>query len=107
MSKLEARSLRLAVLVGGLLLAPGVWAAHVNPRPLNPPKSKSAKVTESQRTRRRIHHLASSHSTAVHRAPAHHAAAHSTGSHSTGSHTTGSHTTTVTRASVNRSPHRY
>jgi penicillin-binding protein 2 len=102
MSKLEARSLRLAVLVGGLLLAPSVWAAHVNPRPLNPPKSKSAKVTESQRTRRRIHHLASSRSTAVHRTTAHPAAAHSTGSH-----TTVSHTTTVTRAPVSRSSHRY
>jgi penicillin-binding protein 2 len=92
MSKLGTRRLRLVVMVGGLLLAPGMWAAHVNPRPLNPPKSKSTKLSESQRTRRRMHHLASSRGTAVHHA---------------GVHSTGSHSTTVTRASVSRSSHRY
>ncbi len=66
MSKLGTRCLRLVVMVGALLFAPGMWAAHVNPHTLNPPKSKSAKVSESQRTRRRMRHLASSHSTAVH-----------------------------------------
>jgi penicillin-binding protein 2 len=91
MSKLGTRRLRLVVMVGALLLAPGIWAAHVNPRPLNPPKSKSAKVSESPRTRHRMRHLASSRSTAVH----------------TGVHSTGSHSTTVTRASASRSPHRY
>ncbi len=95
MSKLGTGRLRLVVMAGALLFAPGMWAAHVNPHTLNPPKSKSAKVSESQRTRRRMHHLASSHSTAV---------------HSTGSHTavrgTASHSASLTRASASRS-HRY
>ncbi|HUO25955.1 MAG TPA: penicillin-binding transpeptidase domain-containing protein [Candidatus Aquilonibacter sp.] len=52
------RSLGLAVVVAGwLLLVQGVWAAHVNPRPLNS-KSKSRKVSETYRTRRRMRHLA-------------------------------------------------
>ena len=73
-------------------MAPGMWAAHVNPRTLNPPKSKSTKVSESQRTRRRMRHLASSRSTAV---------------HSTAVHRTSSHKASLTRASVSRSQHRY
>jgi penicillin-binding protein 2 len=73
-------------------LAPGMWAAHVNPRTLNPPKSKSTKVSESQRTRRRMRHLASSRSTAV---------------HSTAVHRTSSHKASLARASVSRSQHRY
>jgi len=82
-----------------------MWAAHVNPRPLNPPKSKSAKVSESQRTRRRMHHLASSRSTAAHRAGVRATGSHGTGVHSTSS-STGSRGTTLTRTSVSRS-HRY
>lgn len=59
MSKLGTRYLRLMVVVGGLVLAPGMWAAHVNPRPLNASKPKSTqRVSESQRTRRRMRHLA-------------------------------------------------
>ncbi len=111
MSKLEARCLRLAVMVGGLLLAPGMWAAHVNPHTLNPPKSKSTKVSESPRTRRRLHHLASSRGTAARRTSVHHTATHSVGSHRTTVHNTNpgasSRRATLTRASVSRSPHRY
>ena len=83
-------------------MAPGMWAAHVNPRTLNPPKSKSTKVSESQRTRRRMRHLASGRSTVVHGA-----AVRSTTVHSTAVHRTSSHGTSLTRASVSRSQHRY
>ena len=83
-------------------MVPGMWAAHVNPRPLNPPKSKSAKVSESQRTRRRMHHLASSRSTAAART-----SVHSTRSRGTAVHSSGTRKTTLTRASVSRSPRRY
>ena len=39
--------------------APGIWAAHVDPHALNSNKSKSnKKVSETQRTRRRMRHLA-------------------------------------------------
>jgi penicillin-binding protein 2 len=92
MSKLGTRRFRLVVMVGALLLAPGLWAAHVNPRPLNPAKSKSTKLSESQRTRHRMHHLASSRGNAVHHA---------------GVNSTGSRSSSVTRASVSRSQHRY
>jgi penicillin-binding protein 2 len=78
-------------MVAGLCLTPGMWAAHVNPRPLNPAKSKSTKLSESPRTRRRMRHLASSR-TAVHRAVL---------------HNTGSHSTTVARASSSKPHHRY
>jgi cell division protein FtsI/penicillin-binding protein 2 len=81
-------------MVGGLLFAPGMWAAHVNPHPLNPPKSKSTKVSESQRTKRRMRHLASSHSTAVHSAS------------QTAARGTASPSASLTRASARRS-HRY
>ena len=66
MSKWGTRCLRLVVMVGGLWLAPGMWAAHVNPHALNTSKSKSPKVSESQRTRRRMRHLARSHGTSSH-----------------------------------------
>jgi beta-lactamase class D len=67
MSKLGTRYFRLVVVVGGLLFAPAMWAAHVNTHALNTGKSKSAKVSESQRTKRRMRHLASGRSTASHR----------------------------------------
>jgi penicillin-binding protein 2 len=60
MSKSGTRCLRLVVILGGLYFAPATWAAHVNPHALNTSKSKSTKVSESQRTRRRMRHLASS-----------------------------------------------
>jgi penicillin-binding protein 2 len=63
MFRLGTRFLRLVVMVG--CLAPAMWAAHVNPHALNTSKTKSAKVSESQRTRRRMRHLASNRSTAV------------------------------------------
>ncbi len=85
MSKLGTRCLRLVVMVGGLCLAPAIWAAHVNPHALNTSKSKSSKVNETQHTKRRMRHLARSRSATVHR----------TGSAS------------VTRASVGGSRHRY
>jgi penicillin-binding protein 2 len=46
-------------------LTPAMWAAHVTPHPLNTNKPKSRRVSESQRTRRRMRHLASGRSTAV------------------------------------------
>jgi penicillin-binding protein 2 len=68
MSKLEMRGFRLMAMVvvamSGMGLAPAVWAAHVNPHTLNGSKPKTTqKVSESQHTRRRMRHLASSHST--------------------------------------------
>ncbi len=71
MFKWGTRCLRLVVVVGGLCLAPAMWAAHVNPHALNTNKPKSRKVSESQRTRRRMRHLASGRSTAVHSASSH------------------------------------
>jgi beta-lactamase class D len=71
-----ARTFRLVVVVGGFSVAPAVWAAHVNPHTLNNGKAKTAKVSESQHTKRRMRHLASARSTASHTAAAHHAAVH-------------------------------
>lgn len=63
MSKSGARYFRLVVVVSGLVLAPVMWAAHVNPHALSASKPKSTqKVSESQRTRRRMRHLARSRS---------------------------------------------
>jgi penicillin-binding protein 2 len=107
MFKLGTRCLRLFVMVGGLLSAPGMWAAHVNPHTLNPPKSKSTKVSESQRTRRRMHHLAASRSTTARSTTAHSTGVRGTAVHGTAVHSTISHQTTLTRASVSRSRHTY
>src|SRR5258707_12507292 len=68
MSKSGVRCLRLAVVVGGFLWTPGIWAGHVDPHALNNRKPKSAKVNESQHTRRRMRHLARGRTTAAHRA---------------------------------------
>jgi penicillin-binding protein 2 len=76
------RYLRLVVVMGTLLLAPGVWAAHVSTHPPNSSKPKSPKVSESQHTKRRMRHLARSRSTTRARA-------------------------TFTRASVTTPRHRY
>src|SRR5271169_1523566 len=65
MCKLGTRCLRLVVMVAGLLLAPAVWAAPVDPHALNTRKPKSTRVSESQRTRRRMRHLASSRSASL------------------------------------------
>ena len=72
MSSLRTRLFRLSVVLSGLLFAPTLWAAHVNPHTLTRSKPKStAKVTESQHTKRRMRHLASAHSTTGHNATAH------------------------------------
>jgi penicillin-binding protein 2 len=68
MFKWRIGCLRLVVMLGGVCLAPAMWGAHVNPHALNTNKPKSRKVSESQRTRRRLRHLASGRSTAVHTA---------------------------------------
>jgi len=103
---LGTRCLRLLVMVGSVSFVPGIWAANVNPHPLNPPKSKSTKVSESQRTRRRMRHLASGRSTAV-RATVRSTAVHRTGSSGAAAHTTSSQKTTLTRASASTARHRY
>src|ERR1700683_211547 len=104
MFKSRTRCLRLVVMVGGLLVAPAMWAAHVNPHPLSPNKTKSRKVSESQRTRRRMRHLASGRSTAVRRPTSLSRASLGTASHSAGttSHSAGTSTQTASlvRASV-------
>jgi penicillin-binding protein 2 len=92
MFKLGTRCLRLVVVVGGLCLAPAMWAAHVNTPGLNANKPKSRKVSESQRTRRRMRHLASGRSTAA---------------HSAGSQAASSHSASLTRVSAGSSRHRY
>jgi penicillin-binding protein 2 len=89
-SNLGTRYLRLAVTVGGLFLVPAIWAAHVSTQPPKTTKSKSQKVSESQRTKRRMRHLASSRSTTVR-----HTAVATNGS------------ANVTRASATTSRHRY
>ncbi len=62
MSKLGARSLRLIVILSGIVLAPAVWAAHVIPLALNAKPKSTPKVSENQHTRRRMRHLARSRS---------------------------------------------
>jgi penicillin-binding protein 2 len=72
MSKLGARILRLAIaLVAGLSLTGLGWAAHVNTHALNSGKSKSQKINEGPRTRRRLHRLARSRSARVTRTSIH------------------------------------
>jgi beta-lactamase class D len=115
MFMLGARSLRLVVMVAGLSFAPAVWAAHVNPHALSTSKAKSTKLSESQRTRRRMRHLASGRGTTAHRTASMRASVSAAGvgtiSHSagTGSYSAGtaSHTSSLTRASVSASRHRY
>ncbi len=88
MSTSGARYFRLVVAVGALLLVPGLFAAHVNPRTLNTGKPKSStKVSESQRTKRRMRHLASSHRTVGHTVATHSTATLTHTSTSTRRHT--------------------
>jgi penicillin-binding protein 2 len=56
--------------VACLALALASWAAHINPH--TPTKSKSQEIGETQRTRRRIHHLAKSRGAHVSRTSATH-----------------------------------
>ncbi|HLZ39468.1 MAG TPA: penicillin-binding transpeptidase domain-containing protein [Candidatus Sulfotelmatobacter sp.] len=60
--------------VACLALASASWAAHINTH--TPTKSKSQKINETQRTRRRIHHLAKSRGAHVSRASATHRRRH-------------------------------
>jgi membrane carboxypeptidase/penicillin-binding protein len=94
MSKVGTRLLRLVVIAAVLGLVPAVFAAHVNPRSLSPSKSKTTnrKVSESQHTRRRLRHLASSHSTTA---------------RSTTVGSASAHRASFTRTSVTSSHHRY
>jgi penicillin-binding protein 2 len=48
--------------------ASAVWAANINPRTQNSTKSKSTKVSESQRTKRHMRHLAHARTTSAHHA---------------------------------------
>jgi penicillin-binding protein 2 len=69
---MSTRSFRLLVITIVLGLAPAMWAAHVDTHALNNRKPKStAKLSESARTRRRFHHLASARSTTARSATAH------------------------------------
>lgn len=70
-----SRFLRLLAVFTGLSLAPALWAAHVDTHTLNTHKTKSARVNESQHTRRHMRHLASGRKTPVHPA-AHLASSH-------------------------------
>jgi penicillin-binding protein 2 len=102
MSKLGMRTLRLVMVVGGLYLAPALWAAHVNPHALNTSKSKSSKVSETQHTKRRMRHLARGRSTTVHSA-----STRGTLAHATPVRPSAVHRGSVTRASLSSSRHRY
>jgi penicillin-binding protein 2 len=86
------RYLRLVVSVGALFLAPAMWAAHVNTPALTTSKSKSKKLSESQRTRRRMRHLASSRGTVSHKA---------------GNATAATHGATLARTSASTRRHTY
>ena len=82
MFKSGTRYLRLVVVLCGMGLVPGSFAAHVDTHALNNGKSKSTKVNETQRTRRRMRRLARGRSAPAHR-------------------------TSLTRASVSTTRHRY
>src|SRR5438045_834660 len=60
MSKVTSLFRLIAALLLFLPLAGLSFAAHINTSTHSPSKSKSQKINESQRTRRRIHHLARS-----------------------------------------------
>jgi len=97
MSKWGTRFLRLGLIVGGLCLAPAMWAAHIDTHTLNAHK-KSTKVSETQHTKGRMRHLARSRS----------AAGHTTAGHTMSHRAVASaHPTTLTRASVTTARHRY
>jgi len=92
--------------VAGLCLAPAIWAAHVNTHALTTGKTKSTKLSESQRTRRRLRHLAAANPTSARNTAAHSTAVHSTAVHSS-THAVAGPSASFRRASANASPHRY
>jgi penicillin-binding protein 2 len=97
MSKSGVRGLRLMVIVSGIVLAPAMWAAHVNPRTLNGSKPKTTqKVSESQHTKRRMRHLASSRTTTGHTTTGHVAARRVPSRGASLTRTSGSATSSVT-----------
>ncbi len=98
MSNWGTRTFRLVVIVGGLCLAPAVWAAHVNPHALNNGKSKSTKLSETQRTRRRMRHLARARGPVAHRTVARNVVSHPAGTPSR---------SPLTRVSVSHRRHAY
>ncbi|MFY9789530.1 MAG: penicillin-binding transpeptidase domain-containing protein [Candidatus Sulfotelmatobacter sp.] len=98
----NARCLRLLAVLGGLFLAPAIWAAHVNPRTLNGSKPKSSRrLSESQRTRRRMRHLASGRSTTGH------VASRRTANHGAANHGAANHGATLSRTSASLRRHGY
>ncbi|MGA8619738.1 MAG: penicillin-binding transpeptidase domain-containing protein [Candidatus Sulfotelmatobacter sp.] len=102
MFKRGNRTLRLMFLVGGLCFAPALWAAHVNPRTLNTSKPKSTKLSESQRTRRRMRHLARGRSMARRGT-----ATRKTASRTTVKRSASASHSTLTRVSVSNRRHSY
>jgi penicillin-binding protein 2 len=75
------RSFRLIfVFVMCLLLSVASWAAHLNTPATTTAKSKTQKINESQRTKRRLHHLASAR-TATPASGARLSSAHASGAH--------------------------
>ncbi|MGC2261039.1 MAG: penicillin-binding transpeptidase domain-containing protein, partial [Candidatus Sulfotelmatobacter sp.] len=103
----NARCLRLLAVLGGLFLAPAIWAAHVNPRTLNGSKPKSSRrLSESQRTRRRMRHLASGRSTTGHVA-SRRTASHATSNYGSANHGAANHGATLSRTSASLRRHGY
>ena len=68
--RLSLFRLILVAFLACLPLASLSWGAHITTH--SPSKSKSQKISETQRTRRRLHHLARSHSVVVTAASIHH-----------------------------------
>ncbi len=106
------RTFRLVVMVGAVCFVPAIWAAHVNPHALNTSKPKSTKVSESQRTRRRMRHLARGRSVAARNtvarsAVARRTVARSTVARNTVRHSAGASPRTLTRVSVSNRRHSY
>ncbi len=85
MAKQGMRAIRLvAMFFAGLTVAQSSFAAHINPRtPTN--KQKSQKISESQHTRHRLHHLARSRGALTH-STVKRASVHTPGVHTTVRH---------------------
>jgi len=61
------RVLRLAVVLSAMCFVPASWAAHITTHTqTSTSKSKTSRLSESQRTRHRMHHLAHSRTTTAH-----------------------------------------
>ncbi|MGO8793957.1 MAG: penicillin-binding transpeptidase domain-containing protein [Candidatus Sulfotelmatobacter sp.] len=104
---MSTRSFRLLVITMVLSLAPAMWAAHVDTHALNNRKTKStAKLSESARTRRRLHHLASARSTTARSATAHASTVHHP-VRSAAAGTAPAHRATLRRTSASAARHTY